>query len=366
MERAALFISITIRRVLKVNSVWRKATICKKNFMPPKPQPNPESQTPSKTVETACNTVRLEAYGLSQLAEALRGDLGERFERAIEIIEKADGRIIICGMGKSGHIGRKIASTLASTGTPSVYLHPGEASHGDLGMVTEDDVIIVLSWSGETVELNDVVTYAARFAIPLVSITSVVQSTLAKASTVALCLPKCDEACPNGLAPTTSTTMQLAIGDALATTLLDRRGFTAHDFKTLHPGGKLGAALKFVRELMHAEDRLPLAPEKTLMSDALVIMTDKAMGCLGVINLEGDLIGVITDGDLRRHMSEDLLSSVVDDIMTVSPKTIRPDELASSALELINSSAITSLFVVEGKKPVGILHVHDLFRAGVA
>jgi len=320
---------------------------------------------PSTIIETACRTVELEAYGLAQLAKALADGLGRDFEKAIELIEKAQGRVIISGMGKSGHIGRKIASTMASTGTPAMFLHAGEASHGDLGMITEDDVIVALSWSGETAELTGIVTYATRFGIPLISITSGVDSTLAKASSVALCLPKCDEACPNGLAPTTSTTMQLAMGDALATTLLDRRGFTPSDFQTFHPGGKLGAGLKKVRDIMHTDKHLPLAGEKTKMSEALVIMTDKAMGCLGVVNSTGDLIGVITDGDLRRHMSENLLGKSVEDLMTRNPKTINPDELASTAIELINSSAISNLFVVEDKKPIGILHLLDLYRIGV-
>ena len=320
---------------------------------------------PSSIVKTACQTVELEAHGLSQLSQALKGKLGEAFETAIETIEKAQGRVIVSGMGKSGHIGRKIASTLASTGTPSLYMHAAEAGHGDLGMVTEGDVIIALSWSGETAELSSIITYATRFGIPLISITSVADSTLAKASTVALILPRCDEACPNGLAPTTSTTMQLTIGDALATTLLDRRGFTANDFQKFHPGGKLGASLKLVRDIMHTNKHLPLAPEKTKMSEALVIMTDKAMGCLGITNSADELIGVITDGDLRRHMSENLLTLSVEDIMTRNPKTIGPDELASTAIKVINTSAITSLFVAENKKPIGILHLHDLYRIGV-
>jgi len=321
--------------------------------------------TTSTIIETACRTVELEAYGLAQLAKALADGLGRDFEKAIAVIEKAQGRVIISGMGKSGHIGRKIASTMASTGTPAMFLHAGEASHGDLGMITEDDVIVALSWSGETAELIGIVTYATRFGIPLISITSSANSTLAKASTVALCLPKCDEACPNGLAPTTSTTMQLTLGDALATTLLDRRGFTPSDFQTFHPGGKLGASLKKVRDIMHTGKDLPLAGEKTKMSEALVIMTDKAMGCLGVVSDAGELAGVITDGDLRRHMSEDLLGRAAQDIMTANPKTIDPDQLASVALKLINSSAITSLFVIEDKKPTGILHLHDLYRIGV-
>ncbi len=329
--------------------------------MPQKPQ----SKTPPSIIETARRTVELEAHGLAQLSTALENDLGTRFEQAIAIIEKAQGRVIISGMGKSGHIGRKIASTMASTGTPSMYMHAGEASHGDLGMVTEDDVIIALSWSGETTELNSVITYATRFGIPLISITSGENSTLAKASTVALNLPRCDEACPNGLAPTTSTTMQLTIGDALATTLLERRGFTPNDFQKFHPGGKLGASLKIVRDIMHTDKHLPLAPEKTKMSEALMIMTDKAMGCLGITNATGELVGVITDGDLRRHMSEKLLTNSVEDLMTTDPKSIGPDELASTALKLITSSAITSLFVIENKKPVGIIHLHDLTRIGV-
>lgn len=344
-----------------------QALTCVRNqFMPNNTNQPAENQASSSIIETACRTVELEAYGLSQLAAALQGDLGKCFVKTIGIIEKSQGRVIVSGMGKSGHIGRKIASTLASTGTPAMFLHPGEASHGDLGMVTENDVIIALAWSGETIELNAIVTYATRFGIPLISITSVANSTLAKASTVALCLPRCDEACPNGLAPTTSSTMQLTIGDALATTLLHRRGFSASDFQTFHPGGKLGASLKIVRDIMHTDKHLPLAVENTKMSEALVIMTDKAMGCLGITNSDGDLMGVITDGDLRRHMTENLLAKNVEDIMTLNPRTIAPDELASTALEHINASAITSLFVVKDKKPIGILHVHDLYRIGLA
>lgn len=339
--------------------------IGKKRFMSQKSSLPAKTKAPSSIIEAACRTVELEAYGLSQLSEALKGDLGQNFEKAIEIIEKSHGRLIVSGMGKSGHVGRKITSTLASTGTPAMYMHAGEASHGDLGMVTENDVIIALSWSGETAELKAVVTYATRFGIPLISITSVAHSTLAKASTVALCLPRCDEACPNGLAPTTSTTMQMTIGDALATTLLDRRGFSARDFQTFHPGGKLGASLRIVRDIMHTQEHLPLVAEKTAMSQALDVMTDKAMGCLGIINAAGELAGIITDGDLRRHMSKDLFSKTVEDIMTASPKTIGPNELASTAIELINSSAITNLFVVEDKKPIGILHLLDLYRIGV-
>ena len=269
-------------------------------------------------------------------------------------------------MGKSGHVGQKVAATMASTGTPAYFVHPAEASHGDLGMITKNDVILAFSWSGETVELISLIQYAARFTVPLISISSNKESTLGRSSKVALELPTSKEACPLGLAPTTSTTMQIALGDALAVALLDSRGFTASDFKVFHPGGQLGANLKFIGDIMHKEAMLPLVQSGTSMAEALVIMTEKSFGTLGVINHEGVLIGVITDGDLRRNMGSDLLTISVDEVMTQSPKTIAPQTLASAALEMINSSSITSLFVVEDKRPVGIVHIHDLLRIGVA
>ena len=318
------------------------------------------------TLLTALRTLDIEAAGLNQLAIQLAGPIAENFLAAIAAIKAAQGRVIVSGMGKSGQIGRKIASTLASTGTPALYLHPGDASHGDLGMITEHDVLLVLSWSGETRELKDMVAYSRRFTVPLIAITSKEKSTLAKAADVVLTLPRHEEACPNGLAPTTSTTMQLVLGDALAVSLLEDKGFTPVDFRTLHPGGKLGAALSFVRDIMHEGDGVPVAPVNISMPEALLMMTEKSMGCLGLTDDDGKIVGIITDGDLRRHMSEKLLQTPTSDIMTVDPITIGPDELASSALELINNSAITSLFVTENKIPVGIIHIHDLLRLGVA
>jgi arabinose-5-phosphate isomerase len=243
-------------------------------------------------------------------------------------------------------VARKVAATLTSTGTPAYFVHPSEASHGDLGMVTKEDVILALSWSGETVELKSLITYAGRFRVPLIAVTSRADSALARAADIALVLPRAAEACPHGLAPTTSTTMQLVLGDGLAVALLEGKGF--------------------VSDLMHRGDRMPLAGEKVAMSEAIVTMTEKSFGCLGVVDKRGRLAGVITDGDLRRHMRRGLLKVKVADIMTRAPKAVPPDMLASAALELINSSKITSVFVVEKGKPVGIIHVHDLLRAGVA
>jgi arabinose-5-phosphate isomerase len=284
----------------------------------------------------------------------------------VTALRAAKGRIIVSGIGKSGHVGQKIAATFASTGSPAFFVHPSEASHGDLGMIRPDDVVLAMSWSGETVELKNIITYSRRFAVPLIAITSQADSALGKASDVVLQLPRAKEACPHGLAPTTSTTMQLALGDALAISLLEAKGFTAHDFKVFHPGGSLGAQLKFVADVMHKGDRLPLARDDATMSDALVTMTSRAFGCLGIVDGKGKLTGILTDGDLRRHMGPDLLARSVSEIMTRHPKTVAPDTLAAEALELINASRITALFVVAKGKPVGILHVHDLLRAGVA
>jgi arabinose-5-phosphate isomerase len=287
------------------------------------------------------------------------------FSAAVEVIRAARGRVVVTGMGKSGHIGRKIAATLASTGTPALFVHPAEASHGDLGMITADDVIMALSWSGETVELKNLIDYSKRYRIGLIAITADVGSTLAKAADVVLALPQAREACPHNLAPTTSSLMQLALGDALAIALLESRGFTALDFGALHPGGRLGAALKTVHDIMHRGDKVPLASVGERMSDALVEMTAKGFGCVGITQGQ-KLVGIITDGDLRRKMRPDLLDLQVETVMTKMPKTIRPDQLASEALEILNSSKITALFVVEAGVPIGIVHMHDLLRAGVA
>jgi arabinose-5-phosphate isomerase len=320
----------------------------------------------SEAIESATRTLQFEAEGLASLQVGLTGALSEGFDKAIAMMRSCHGRIIVTGMGKSGHVGLKVAATLSSTGTPAFFVHPSEASHGDLGMITRQDVILAFSWSGETVELGNIVSYSRRFAVPLIAVTSNPESTLAGSADLILALPQAKEACPHGLAPTTSTVMQLALGDCLAIALLESKGFTARDFKALHPGGQLGARLKFVSDLMHKGDRLPLARADGIMSEAIVVMTEKALGCLGVIDGDGLLKGIITDGDLRRHMGDGLLAKRVGDIMTPSPKTVSPDLLASAALEMINASSITTLFVVENGRPVGIIHIHDLLRAGVA
>jgi arabinose-5-phosphate isomerase len=317
-------------------------------------------------VLSALHTLKTETRGMEALCAALSDGLGAAFVTAIEKIRAAHGRVIVTGMGKSGHIGRKIAATLASTGTPAYFVHPGEASHGDLGVISKDDVIIALSWSGETVELRDLIQYAKRFQVVLIAITAGADSTLGKAADVLLLLPAVSEACPLGLAPTTSTLTQLALGDALAVALFESRGFTALDFKTLHPGGKLGATLTFVRDIMRKENGTPIVPSGTRMSDAIVEMTAKGFGCVGITDNAGKLIGIITDGDLRRHMSENLLSRFVDDVMTRGPKTVKPDHLAGEAMAILNAVKVTVLFVVENEKPVGLVRFHDLLRIGVA
>jgi arabinose-5-phosphate isomerase len=330
------------------------------------PRTAAEAQSQSSAyLASAKRTLLKERQGLDTMLVALEDGLGTSFVAAVEVLRRATGRVILSGVGKSGHIARKIAATLASTGTPAMFVHPTEASHGDLGTITPDDVIIVLSNSGETVELKDLIAYSRRFKVPLIAITANNNSTVAKTADVALSIPRAPEACPIGLAPTTSTTMQLALGDALAITLLEDKGFTASDFQRFHPGGRLGAALAHVRDFMHTGDELPLAPAAMEMSRALIIMTEKSFGCLGVTDEAGALMGIITDGDLRRKMGDGLLSQSAGEVMTPAPKVVAPDALAQSALEIINSAKITSLFVVEDGLPVGIVHVHDLLRVGV-
>ncbi len=314
-------------------------------------------------------TLRLEREGIAAIEAAMAdaSTLGGAFDAAVALIGAAAGRTIVTGMGKSGHVARKIAATMASTGTPAYFVHPGEASHGDLGMIRSDDVILALSWSGETAELADITTYSRRFNIPLVAITSGADSALGREADVCLCLPKSEEACPNGLAPTTSTTMQLAIGDALAVALLEAKGFTAQDFRRFHPGGKLGARLTFVRDVMHIGDKLPLVSACALMSEAMVEISAKGFGCVGVLDPMGKLAGIVTDGDLRRHMRPDLMSAKVIDVMTASPKVGAPDLLAVEALQNLNSRKIAALFIVDAdERPVGIVHLHDLLRIGAA
>jgi len=323
-------------------------------------------QAADRAVACGVRTVEIEADGLAALAAALKHDMAAAFTDAVRTIAAASGRVVVTGIGKSGHIGQKLAATFASTGTPAFFVHPSEAAHGDLGMVTAGDVVLAMSWSGETVELKNVITYSRRFKVPLIAITSRRDSALGRSADIVLELPRAKEACPHGLAPTTSTTMQLALGDCLAIALLEAKGFTAHDFKIFHPGGSLGAQLKFVADIMHKDDHLPLASADEPMGAALVTMTQKSFGCLGVVDATGTLVGIVTDGDLRRHMGDGLLSKSTGEIMTRSPKTVDPGMLASAALELINAARITSLFVVENGKPVGIVHVHDLLRIGVA
>jgi arabinose-5-phosphate isomerase len=316
-------------------------------------------------LQVARDVLSTEAAGLLSLAASL----GERFGQAIDRLAATSGRVVVSGMGKSGHVARKIAATLASTGTAALFVHPAEASHGDLGMVVAGDAVLALSNSGETAELADLVAHARRFAMPLIAITARPDSTLAKAADVALILPRSPEACPMGLAPTTSTTMQMALGDAIAVALLTRRGFTAADFGTIHPGGRLGARLRRVRDVMHAGDAMPLAPPDLPMDAALVRMTEKRFGCLGVIDQDGILRGIITDGDLRRAMGPGLLSRLTGDVMTAAPRTVGPDALAVEALHAMNAHQrpVTTLFVVDPDgRPLGILHVHDLLRAGLA
>jgi arabinose-5-phosphate isomerase len=313
-------------------------------------------------LSSARNTLAAEAAGLTQLADAL----GDEFTAAVELLANAKGRVIISGMGKSGHIGNKIAATMASTGTPASFVHPAEASHGDLGMITQNDVVLALSWSGGTQELASLLNYAKRFAIPLVAITSAADSLLGQAADICLTLPKAKEACPNGLAPTTSTTMQLALGDALAVALLERHNFSPADFKNFHPGGKLGANLSHVADVMHKGDALPLVDGAMKMDEAIVVMTEKGFGCLGIIDAAGDLTGVITDGDLRRHMADDLLTKTASDIMTRQPQIIGGDKLTAEALSLMQETRVQCLFVCAQSKPTGLVRVLDLLRLGTA
>lgn len=328
----------------------------------PLPAPAPSADSPAAL--SAARTLDTETAGLAALGRALRGELAAPFAEAVRLIQAATGRVIVTGMGKSGHVGCKIAATLASTGTPSHFVHPAEASHGDLGMIQGADVILALSWSGETVELSDIVAYSRRFRVGLVAITANAGSALGREADVCLLLPKAVEACPNGLAPTTSTTMQLALGDALAVALLEGRSFTRQDFKVFHPGGKLGAQLKQVRAIMHSGDRLPLVSLGTRMSDAILVISNRGFGCALVVDGSGQLEGIITDGDLRRHMAEDLMTRRVEDVMTRRPRTVPPELLVAEALEIVESRKIGALVVVEGDRPVGLVHVLDLLRIG--
>jgi arabinose-5-phosphate isomerase len=328
------------------------------------------SQPDPGAVASALRTISIERQGLSALADALRAPdedgLGAAFQSAVETIFRAKGRVIVTGVGKSGHVARKVAATLASTGQPAFFVHAAEASHGDLGMVQNDDVVVAVSWSGETAELAAIITYAKRFAIPLIAITASDDSALGREADVRLRLPKTQEACPIGLAPTASTTMQLVLGDALAIALLEARGFTALDFKIFHPGGKLGANLAYVRDVMHRGERIPRIRVGARMADAIVEMSSKGFGCVGVFDEREALVGIITDGDLRRHLASNMIvDTPVEEVMTRAPRTIAPDALVAEALELI-SRKISALLVVENGDVVGIVHFHDLLRVGAA
>lgn len=319
---------------------------------------------PETFLKIGRRVISREAAALELLADSLN----DCFAEAVELMLGATGRVIICGMGKSGHVARKIAATLASTGTPAHFVHPAEASHGDLGMMAQGDVALILSNSGETPELADVIAYTRRFSIPMIGVASRADSTLIRQSDVALILPKAEEACDTGVVPTTSTTMTLALGDALAIALMEHRRFTPENFREFHPGGKLGARLSKVSDLMHAGDELPVISMDAPMSDVLIAISQKGFGVVGVINPKGNLAGIITDGDLRRHMNG-LLDMTAAEVMTANPKTIAPDALAEQAVANMNDRKITCLFVTEagnGGPPLGILHIHDCLRAGVA
>ena len=313
----------------------------------------------------AKKTITTERDGLSALIAALDGELQNEFEKAVELLAELKGRVIISGIGKSGHISAKLAATMASTGTPAFFVHAAEANHGDLGMVGTSDAIIGLSWSGGAQELKGIINYSRVYKIPLIAITSNPESALAQEADIVLLLPKEKEACPHNLAPTTSTIMQLAMGDALAIALLEKRKFTASDFRKFHPGGKLGAGLTKVSEIMHQGDELPLVPLGTKMSDAIVEISDKGFGCVGVLNEDGTLAGILTDGDVGRAMNDQLLSMKVDEVMIANPKTLEGDAFALAAFELINAHKISAVLIVADNKPVGIVHIHNLTKLGL-
>jgi arabinose-5-phosphate isomerase len=315
----------------------------------------------NKDIENGKAVLTQEIAGLNALIETLGGE----FADAVCCLSVIKGRVIVTGMGKSGHVARKIAATMASTGTPAYFVHPAEASHGDLGMITADDAVLALSNSGETAELSAIINYCKRFSIPLIGVVRRKNSMLVDAADIAMVLPEIPEACATG-APTTSTTMMMALGDAISVALVKRRGFGKADFSVFHPGGKLGKAFILASDLMHDNSELPLVHADDKMREVLLIMTSKRFGCAGVVDENKTLIGIITDGDLRRHMSADLLEKPASEVMKTTPLTIRPTALAAEALAIMNERAITSLFVTEAQKPVGIVHIHDCLRAGVA
>ncbi|OQM77085.1 KpsF/GutQ family sugar-phosphate isomerase [Manganibacter manganicus] len=318
------------------------------------------------SIASAMRTLETERAGVEALAAALEGGLAEPFARAVEFLSTTSGRVIVTGVGKSGHIGAKVAATLASTGTPAFFVHPAEANHGDLGMIAGDDAIIALSWSGETQELKGIIAYSRRFSIPLIAITAGETSALAREADVVLLLPRAAEACPHGLAPTTSTLLQLVMGDALAIALLEARGFTPDHFRTFHPGGQLGANLTRISEIMRVGDQIPLVRLGTGMPEAVMTLSQKKVGCVCVVDDEGRLAGIVTDGDLARNLNRNLADTTVDEIMTRAPKTIEPTMFAGAAIALINKHNISALVVTEAGKPIGVVHFHDLLRIGAA
>ena len=321
--------------------------------------------TPEEIIESAQKVLDIESHGLALLKDSI----GDAFVQAVHLMLNTKGRVIVSGMGKSGHVGQKMAATLASTGTPAFFVHPSEASHGDLGMLTKSDTLITISNSGESREMGDIISFSRRFGIPMIAITGSATSSMAQAADIVLLIPNkkdAPEACPLGMAPTTSTTTTIALGDALAVVLLEMRGFTREQFHDRHPGGKLGNVLLKVSDIMAKGDDMPLVDPKMMMSDALVIMTEKSLGCLGVVDDKGILIGVITDGDLRRHMTADIIVRSAGDIITKNPKTIPPTMLGTEAVGLMNTAKITNVFVVDAEgKPMGLLHLHHLLQAGV-
>lgn len=322
-------------------------------------------------MEKECDVLAVGKSVLQTEAAALvdlKNALDESFTRAVEALANAKGRVIVTGMGKSGHIAHKIAASMSSLGTTAYFVHPGEASHGDLGMIEPDDIVIALSNSGDSPELSDIIAFCHRFNITLIGMTGRREGTLAKRSHIVLCLPPLEEACPFGLAPTTSTTLMLALGDALAIALLEKRHFSKEQYKMRHPGGKLGKLMLNAADLMHSGDEMPLVRADTKMSDALIVMTEKSLGCVGVVDENGDLQGIVTDGDLRRKMSADLLTRSAGEIMTANPRSVTRETSAADVVRIMNTTGkgITGLFVLDGKKPVGFVHIHDCLRAGVA
>ena len=319
-----------------------------------------------EAIQSALRTLTTEKAGLDALVVALGNGLAEPFAAAVDAIAGISGRVIVTGVGKSGHIGAKIAATLASTGTPAFFVHPAEANHGDLGMISHDDAIIAMSWSGESSEIKGIVAYSRRFSIPLIAMTAGENSSLAREADVVLALPKAAEACPHGLAPTTSTLLQLALGDAVAIALLEARGFTPDDFRGFHPGGKLGATLTHLSEIMRTGDDLPLAALGTRMPEAVMTLSNKKVGCVVIVDEGGRLAGIITDGDVARNLHRNLKDVTVEEVMTRTPRTVEPDMSAGAAIAFLNENKIGALIVVEGDRPVGVVHFHDLLRIGAA